>query len=41
VSSSATGAITFCSLLVVIGNPVIGDGAEVAGWILTRRRVEG
>jgi hypothetical protein len=41
VSSSATGVITFCALLLVIGNPVIGDGAEVPGWILTRCRVEG
>jgi O-antigen/teichoic acid export membrane protein len=38
---SATGAVSYGAALLAIGSPVISEGAEVAGWILGRRRVEG
>jgi O-antigen/teichoic acid export membrane protein len=37
---SATGAIAYGAALLAFGSPVIGDGAEVAGWILRRRRAD-
>jgi O-antigen/teichoic acid export membrane protein len=38
---SASGAIAYGAALFAIGSPVIGEGAEVLGWILRRRRAEG
>ena len=32
----ATGAITYGTVLLAIGSPVIGEGAEVVGWVLRR-----
>jgi PST family polysaccharide transporter len=34
---SASGAATYFTVLLAMGSPVIGEGAEVAGWILRRR----
>jgi len=34
---SAAGAATYVAALFAIGSPVIGEGAEVIGWILRRR----
>ena len=38
---SAGGAIAYGAALFAIGSPVIGEGAEVLGWILRRRHAEG
>lgn len=35
---SLIGALTYGAVLFVIGSPVIGEAAEVAGWILRRHR---
>jgi hypothetical protein len=32
----ATGAVTYGTVLLSIGSPVIGEGAEVVGWVLRR-----
>jgi PST family polysaccharide transporter len=34
---SVGGAVTYAGALFVVGRPVIGEGAEVVGWILHRR----
>jgi O-antigen/teichoic acid export membrane protein len=38
---SVSGATTYVIALLAIGSPVIGEGAEVAGWILRRHRAGG
>jgi hypothetical protein len=38
---SAGGTIAYGAALFAIGSPVIGEGAEVLGWILRRRHAEG
>lgn len=38
---SLSGAMTYAAALFAIGSPVISEGAEVAGWILFRRRLDG
>ena len=35
---SIGGAVIYCALLNAIGSPAIGDGVDVAGWILRRHR---
>jgi len=34
---SACGAAAYLTDLLAMGSPVIGEGAQVAGWILRRR----
>jgi O-antigen/teichoic acid export membrane protein len=38
---STSGAVTYGAALLVIGRSVIGEGAEVARWILRRSREDG
>jgi PST family polysaccharide transporter len=38
---SGIGAIVYGAVLFAVGSPVIGEGAEVASWILRRRRADG
>jgi teichuronic acid exporter len=38
---SVSGAATYGAALFAVGSPVIGEGAEVAGWILRRRDADG
>jgi hypothetical protein len=38
---SAMGAATYGAVLFAIGSPVIGESAEVMGWILRRRSANG
>jgi O-antigen/teichoic acid export membrane protein len=38
---SISGAVTYGAALFAIGSPVIGEGAEVAGWILRGRSADG
>jgi O-antigen/teichoic acid export membrane protein len=35
---SLAGAVTYGAVLFVIGSPVLGEGAEVVGWMLQRYR---
>jgi hypothetical protein len=35
------GAATYGAVLFAIGSPVIGESAEVMGWILRRRSANG
>jgi hypothetical protein len=37
---SMSGAIAYCTVLLAIGSPVIGEGAEVVGWILRGRSAD-
>ncbi len=37
---SASGATAYLAALLAMGSPVIGEGAEVAGWILRRRSAD-
>jgi O-antigen/teichoic acid export membrane protein len=37
---SASGAAAYVAALLAIGSPVIGEGAEVAGWVLHRRSAD-
>jgi len=38
---SAVGAVSYGAVLFLIGSPVVGESAEVVGWILRRRSVNG
>jgi len=40
VALSITGTATYAAALFAIGSPVIGEGAEVAGWIMRRRSAD-
>ncbi|HET6843310.1 MAG TPA: hypothetical protein VFK06_16775 [Candidatus Angelobacter sp.] len=35
-----TGAVTYLGALFVLGRTVIGEGAEVAGWIFRRHGLD-
>ena len=37
---SASGAVAYSAALLAVGSPVIGEVAEVAGWIFRRHNVE-
>ena len=38
---SVSGAVTYGGVLFAVGRTVIGEGAEVVGWILRRHGVDG
>jgi len=35
---SVSGAVTYLGVLLAVGRTVVGEGAEVIGWIILRRR---
>jgi teichuronic acid exporter len=41
VISSLVGATTYCTTLLIIGRPVISEGAQVVSWLLGRGGVRG